>query len=169
MKLKSLLIALVALVAFGAPARAAYNSSLTIDPISFLAADVFNLTYEWRTAPKNSVALTLAYDSYGSWNTMVIQGQYRWYLPLGDVRKVPLEGFSLGPWVALAYHSWDGADNSLFDNGADFLIGAEASYKWVFDGFVLEPNLGFGFGVNKVQGFDRNNYSYYGVKIGYGW
>lgn len=144
-----------------------YNQSISANPLG-LVFGVLNATYEQQIAPKNSFTISGAYLTYNDWVAGSIGGSYRFYLLQEDVRAI--QGFSFGPWAQLAFWSWNGPSTYSYEGGSVFYIGAEAAYKWVFQGgFMVEPLLQLRFGVNKLEGLGGFSSYGLGVNLGYAW
>jgi len=163
MKYKILFTVLLAgMLLFAQPQKAkSYTKSISADPISLIFG-MFNVTYEFQTAPQNSWTI---FGSYyfpsSSWTVLGAGASYRWYL-LNSKKTNIIEGFSFGP---KAYISYWGSDIS--DGGVGFTIGGEAAYKWVFGGFTVEPIFNLLIPLVKYYGNSLN--VGIGVNLGYAW
>jgi hypothetical protein len=172
MKLKLFVILLLAAFALSLPSKTlvaqSYNNAISVNPIA-LAWGMLNATYESRVAANNSFTVSGYYWGYSSWRAFGFGGSYRWYLKLLQDQKKPLEGLSAGPAIAIGFWSWDG-DTYFggYDGGTSIAIGAEAAYKWVFDGFVVEPIIQIMFNVASISGLEYKPFGA-GVNIGYAW
>lgn len=143
-----------------------YNSAISANPIA-LAYGMFNATYESRMTAVNSFTISGYYWSFSNWTAFGFGGSYRWYLKLVQDKKTPLEGLSAGPAIAIGFWKWNYAGYN-YSGGTSIAIGGEAAYKWVFDGFVVEPILQIMFNVANIEGLDYRPFGA-GVNIGYAW
>jgi hypothetical protein len=175
MKMRYLLaIAIATILSFQVlHAQGQYKHAISGDPLDLLISKVFNATYEHQLSAKNTFTVSASYYSYSDWwSAMGIGGSYRWYFPgLFNDGKNPIEGFSAGPMARVSFWSWDGPDTPYYDDYTGdvyIVIGGEAAYKWVFDGFVVEPIVRIGFGVTDITGLGYDAYGA-GVNIGYAW
>ncbi len=170
MRLKLFVIILVAVFAIALPSKSlvaqSYNNAISANPIA-LAYGMFNATFESRMSAANSFTISGYYWSFGSWTAFGIGGSYRWYLKLIQDNKKPLEGLSAGPALAVGFWKWDNTYYN-YGGGTSIAIGGEAAYKWVFDGFVVEPILQIMFNVANIQGLDYRPFGA-GVNLGYAW
>lgn len=172
MKFKLFVIFLVAVFALSLPSKGlmaqSYNNAISVNPIA-LAFGMFNATYESRLSAANSFTVSGYYWGYSSWKAYGFGGSYRWYLKLLQDNKKPLEGLSAGPAIAIGFWSWGGETYfGAYDGGTSIAIGGEAAYKWVFDGFVVEPILQFMFNVASITGLSYQPFGA-GVNLGYAW
>lgn len=148
--------------------KKSYSQSIIANPLG-LAFGMFNATYEQRVTETNSFTVNGYYWSFLDWQAYGFGGSYRWYLsPFDDGKKI-LEGFSFGPVVAVGFWSWDGMVTDLYDGGTSINIGAEAAYKWVWGGFVLEPSISLLFNVSSISGLDSYSPFGLGLGLGYAW
>jgi hypothetical protein len=175
MKLRSVLIALlVAVFAFGLTqntfaqgSRYNYSHTISANPI-LLAFSILNVTYEHQVSPINSFTIFGQYFSVVDWAAYGVGGSYRWYPKLFDDGKRALEGFGVGPAAALSFWSWEGYTGYTDYGGTLFEIGGEASYKWVWGGFALEPIVRLMIPVTKITGYSAGAFGA-GVNLGYAW
>lgn len=142
-----------------------YHQSIAANPLG-LAFGLLNATYEHQVSANNTFTVSGYYWSFADWTAIGFGGSYRWYI-LKDGPS-PIEGFSFGP--AVSFSSWDyGIDGlSAYDGGINLSIGAEAAYKWVFDGFVVEPIISLSFGILDIDGLSYRPLGA-GVNLGYAW
>ena len=157
-------IALVLLT--NASSAQSYANSISADPLS-LAFHVFNATYEHRVSPMNSFTIFGSYFTFVDWTAYGVGASYRWYFNIND-GKNPLAGLSAGPVAAFSTWTWDGAAYWGYEGGGTFSIGGQAAYKWIFGGFVLEPNVMILFQTKKLSGLDWSPFGI-GVNLGYAW
>ncbi len=147
----------------------AYTKAIMTDPFDLMWGG-FNVRYETMVSPKNSIVPEFRYNyGYWSWTTgFEVGATYRWYLrDVFPVRTKGIEGFNVGPFaiIGMYHYDWPGHSDETDYN---LVIGGEASYKWVFSGFVVEPTLRLGFA--PVKSDYMNGYRWgFGVNIGYGW
>ncbi len=179
MKPKSLLacfmiaIALIIGSASGLKAQS-YHHNISADPIDLLATHVLNATFESQLSAKNSYTIFGSYYSddigWGTWKGYGIGASYRWYFKIGDIVNKPVQGFSAGPFAKLFYWKFDVEGNHIdtYDNGATFVIGGEVAYKWVFDGFSVEPIIRLGINIKDVKGLGYDPMGG-GINLGYAW
>lgn len=144
-----------------------YHQSIGTNPFGLIWGQL-NAIYEQQIAPKNSFT---AFGTYWSWNdfsAFSIGGSYRFYLMQEQVRAI--QGFSFGPLAQVAFWSWNGNALSSYGGGTVFYIGAEASYKWVFEGgWMVEPTFRVYFPLNTLEGTaGYSNYGF-GANVGYAW
>lgn len=175
MKTRNLLfIAAIALFMFFMPGKSSaqtYNQAVSANPLG-LVFDIFNVTYEHKLSQTNSFTVNGYYWGVENWNAYGFGGSYRWYIDAFKDGKTSLEGFSVGPAVAIGFWSFDGP--SYMDYGDSFggtsiAIGGEAAYKWVWDGFMLEPSISIMFNASKVDGYNDYNAFGLGLSAGYAW
>lgn len=156
-----------------APSQAAVNSSheyaLSVDPFDLLIGDALNLTFESKINNKNSFTLGFDYYHYNSnWSAIGFGASYRWYIDLFKEGKKGMNGFSVGPMAKVSWWTYDG-NNTNYDNSAYVVVGGECAYKWIFSsGWMIEPILRLGFGVNNVDGLDYSGWGA-GINLGYTW
>jgi hypothetical protein len=162
------------------PAKAQYNNNISANPFALLYG-VFNITYEHKIDNLNSFTVFL--QSYNTkyveyWTGYGIGGSYRWYISPFKDKKRNLEGFSFGPVAVMSFWKSDypqykivGNKNVFYENhsGSDLSIGGEAAYKWVWDGFSLEPSINLMLDALTVDGRDNGNPLFLNLKIGYAW
>lgn len=145
-----------------------YGQAISADPLDFLINDLINVTYEHRLGSDNSLTVFFQYyNPVEYWTGLGIGASYRWYFDIVKQGSRALEGFSFGPYGALTYWSFD--DDYLdYESEATLHVGIEVAYKWIFDGFVVEPIFKYGIPISKVTGL---SYDYYGLgcNIGYAW
>lgn len=139
-----------------------YNQSISANPIG-LAFGLFNATYEQALNAENSFTVGAIYWGYAGWTAFGVSGSYRWYL-FQDNEKM-LKGLSFGPLVSLGM--W-GYENDTYSNSTSLSVGGEIAYKWVFDGFVVEPNAQISFNVLSIDGLSYRPFGI-GVNLGYAW
>lgn len=139
-----------------------YNQSISANPIG-LAFGLFNATYEQALNAENSFTVGANYWGYAGWTAFGISGSYRWYL-FQDSEKM-LKGLSFGPLVS--FGMW-GYENDTYANSTSLSVGGEIAYKWVFDGFVVEPNAQISFNVLSIDGLSYRPFGI-GVSLGYAW
>ncbi|MBE2189675.1 MAG: DUF3575 domain-containing protein [Candidatus Kapabacteria bacterium] len=141
-----------------------YNQSIGVNPIG-LAFQFFNARYEQQVSAENSFTVDAIYWGPKSWSAFGVGGSYRWYLFQENDKA--LRGFSFGPTVSIGF--WSSEKNN-YPGGTSLGLGADASYKWVFDGgFVVEPTFGVNFNVLKIDGLDTYPSILPGVVLGYAW
>lgn len=145
-----------------------YSQSISANPIG-LAFGVLNATYEQKLDPVNTFTINGYYWAITDWNAFGIGGSYRWYLKIIDDNKHIIEGLSVGPLVAIGFWSWKGSSLYKDYGGVSFAIGGELAYKWIFDGFVVEPMINLTFNVNKIEGLSTYNPFSAGINLGYAW
>lgn len=165
---------LLLFICFGAfSAKASYNESISIDPISLLFRTI-TIDYETQISKHNSYSLSALYyqisKSQGNWNGYGIGGSYRWYIQFGDLRKKPIEGLSVGPFAHLVYFSFSKASTNVDEPtpGAALTIGADAAYKWIYNQWVIEPVIALEFPLRQPEGVAMNPI-WLGVHLGYAW
>jgi len=139
-----------------------YNQAITANPVA-LAFGLFNATYEKALSPQNSFTAGLNYWNYGGWTAFGVSASYRWYLFQEQDKMI--KGFGFGPMISLG--QW-GYENNTYSNSTSFSIGAEASYKWIFDGFVVEPIAQINFNILSINGLNYRPFGI-GINLGYGW
>ena len=148
-----------------------YSKSISADPFEFLVFNVFNATYEQRLSRNNSFTLFASYYNFSSdWTAFGIGASYRWYSDAFEDNKKALEGLSYGPMIRYSYWSFARTDYYEYEDygGSYLVLGAEVAYKWIFDDFVVEPNIKIGFPVLNVQHLGYDPYGI-GINIGYAW
>ena len=171
MRFKAFLLIILAVFAFAIPSKDAlaqksYNNCISANPLG-LAFGLFNATYEGRLSARNSFTINANYWSLADWYAFGIGGSYRWYLTLIQDKKKPLEGLSVGPLVAVGFWKYSGSFYS-YTGQTSFAIGGEAAYKWVFDGFAVEPIIRIAFNVMHNDYFSYNAFGL-GCNLGYAW
>ena len=168
MKFKSLLIALMLILFVSVNLEAApkYSNSIGANPIG-LAFGLFNATFETQLSPENSLVINGNYWSILDWTAFGFGGSYRWYI-VKEPGKSIIEGFSFGPTVSIGFWKWGGYGSYSGSGTTSVAIGAEAAYKWVFGGFVVEPSLGFSFNAVSITGLNYPGFGL-GCIIGYAW
>ncbi len=152
-----------------APVSAQYNKAISADPVG-LAFGIFNATYENKVGKSNSFTLFGSYFTFsgGDWVAFGFGGSYRWYLNVGDGNKA-LKGLSVGPYASLGFWQWKGS--SIFNDysgGTSVALGGEIAYKWILNGFVIEPIFRLAFNLMKITGLTYQAYGL-GVNLGYAW
>jgi hypothetical protein len=171
MKIKNLLIiaGIVLLLIFTSSSELSaqrviknYNEAITANPLA-LAFGIFNVNYEMQVSAENSLVLGATYYGYQGWSGLGVSGIYKWYL-FQDAEKA-IKGFGFGPSAAIGFLNY--RDDS-YSNRMSLAIGGEASYKWIFDDFVLEPVFGINYNVLSEAGLDWRPF-YLGVNVGYAW
>jgi hypothetical protein len=143
-----------------------YSKAISANPIG-LAFDLLNATYENKTSPNNSFTITGNYWSISDWTAFGIGGSYRWYFDINDGKR-PIQGMFAGPKVSVGFFSWGGESYYNYSSQTWVGIGGEFGYKWVWDGFMLEPSLNLLFGVGKVEHFTVGAFGA-GLSLGYAW
>lgn len=167
MKYRIFLIALIMglLIVPNLQSAPKYSNSLSANPIG-LVFGVLNATYEWQTTPENSFTIFGSYWTLSDWSAWGFGASYRWYIVPQTGKKI-IEGFSFGPRAELSY--WDYLSTWYnYSGGLGISIGGEASYKWVFGGFVVEPQITLMINVVKVSGLSYPGFGT-GVNLGYAW
>ena len=146
------------------------NYTLSVDPIDFLVSKTLNASFEYKLNPKNSFTINGSYYAYSDyWKGYGLGASYRWYVDLFNEGKKGLNGFSVGPMVRASWWSYDFDGIATYDGGTYIAIGAEAAYKWIFNGgWTVEPIVRLGFGVTDVSGLGYSGYGG-GINIGYTW
>lgn len=139
-----------------------YNEAITANPLA-LAFGIFNVNYEMQVSKENTLVIGGIYYGYQGWTGFGVSGTYKWYI-FQDQEK-PIKGFGFGPSAAIAFL---GYTNDTYSNRMSLSIGGEASYKWIFDDFVLEPVFGINYNVLSEAGLDWRPF-YLGVNVGYAW
>ncbi len=171
--MRRILTTIVALMAIfvitgsaNAQTQGGYKYNVSIDPIDLLVSDVLNANFEFKLSNSNSFLVSASYYRYSDILTgFGIGGTYRWYFDLVKDGKKALEGFSVGPCARISYWSWDIANS---ESDAYFTIGAEAAYKWIFDGgWSIEPIFRISFGLTDVTYLSDYNSFGLGVNLGY--
>ncbi len=148
---------------------AQYNKSISADPIG-LAFGIFNATYENRLGSSNSFTLFGSYFTFsgGDWVAFGFGGSYRWYLKVGDGNKA-IKGLSVGPYASVGFWQWRGSSFfNTYSGGTSVALGGEIAYKWILNGFVIEPIFRLAFNLSKITGLDYQAYGL-GVNLGYAW
>jgi hypothetical protein len=168
MKLRIALIAVLMALVIAPNLKSApkYSSAITADPFGLVWGQL-NATYEFQTSPENSITIFGSYWGYADWSAFGFGGSYRWYLGFIKDGKKIIEGFSFGPRAELGFWTWNGSYYN-YDGGMTVAIGGEAGYKWIWGGFVLEPNFRLMFPVSKVTGLSYTGYGF-GVNVGFAW
>jgi hypothetical protein len=147
--------------------KATYNQCIGGNPLGLLFG-VLSVVYEQKVQPKNTFVVAGYYWNYSNWSAYGIGGSYRWYLKPFEDKKRCIEGFSIGPTIGLNFWSYNGVYQNDW-GGTSFSIGAQVAYKWVWDGFYLEPTFEFSIPISNPRG-DFNYHSYgLGATIGYAW
>ncbi|HET7152426.1 MAG TPA: hypothetical protein VFJ29_01575 [Candidatus Kapabacteria bacterium] len=166
----AMLLTVVTVPLFTSSAQAQYSNSIGADPIS-LAFGRLAVTYEHRVSTSNSFSIFGSYWSFIDWAAYGIGGSYRWYLDVGNDKQA-LEGLSVGPLIGFASWSWSGDAaflNTSYSGGISIIICGSAAYKWVFGGFVVEPNATISFNAVQPTGLSGYNAFGLGVNLGYAW
>jgi hypothetical protein len=147
-----------------------YDNAITANPLG-LAFGIFNAQFEFQTSSNNSILIRGNYWTlFDNWTAYGAGASYRWYVDAFDQSTTPISGFSFGPAVSFDFWSWDDdLDIFDYDGGTTVRLGAEANYKWVWGGFVLEPGINLMFSVSDVEGL--GTISPFGLlfNIGYAW
>ena len=174
MKKTFLFLVVVGLLLVGShkPAQA-YVNSLSTDVITLLNNKILNVRYETMLTRTNSIVFDLAIDNKWKDETgFQLAGMYRWYIrDAFPVKTSGLEGFNLGAQVVLGGYIWDHyVSPTLTEKQTDLFlqVGGEAAYKWVFDGFQVEPRINLGIPLVK-ESYYSNFYWTVGVNLGYAW
>lgn len=153
-----------------------YDQAIFIDPFALLWGGALNVSYEHKLTPENSFTGQLYYWNYGwGWSALGLGASYRWYFnewanTTFKLNKKSLEGLSVGPRVEVYNWSWDsGYNTNSYESYFSIGIGAEASYKWVFEGgWTVEPNVRYVYALsNKSYNNFRGNNG--GIAVGYSW
>lgn len=140
-----------------------YNYSIGVSPIS-LAFGIMPLIYEQQIGKENTFTAQFVYSGYQGFTGIGLGGSYRWYL--FQERDKAIKGFGFGPLARIEYFSYE---NDTYSSKTAISIGAEASYKWIFDGgFMVEPLLQIGFSVVNIDGLSYRPFGI-GVNVGYAW
>jgi hypothetical protein len=139
-----------------------YNEAITANPLA-LAFGILNVNYEMQVSKENSLIIGGTYYGYQGWTGFGLNGIYKWYL--FQDQEVALKGFGFGPSVGVAFL---GYTNASYSSRMSLSIGGEASYKWIFDDFVLEPVFGINYNVLSQAGLDWRPF-YLGVNVGFAW
>lgn len=140
-----------------------YNQSIGANPIG-LAFGIFNAKYEQQVSAENSFTAEAIYWSFAGWSAFGVGGSYRWYL-FQDYNKA-LTGFSFGPYASVGFWSFETA---TWGGGTSLGLGAEAAYKWVFDGgFMVEPLVNVNFNILSLDGLSYRPFGI-GLVVGYAW
>jgi hypothetical protein len=152
--------------------RGTYDNAITANPLGLIFG-VFNAQYEFQTSGNNSFLIRGNYwtpgVAFAGWTAYGVGASYRWYIDPFNQGTRPIEGFNFGPAVAVDFWSWDDDPFFNYDGGAAFRIGAEASYKWVFGGFAVEPGLNLMFSASNVEGLGTLSALGLLFNIGYAW
>lgn len=163
----TIVLAAIILIAFPSESHSQrvmknYNEAITANPLA-LAFGIFNVNYEMQVSRENSLTIGATYYGYQGWTGVGLQGIYKWYL-FQDADKA-IKGFGFGPSASIGYI---GYRDATYANRMTLAIGAEATYKWIFDDFVLEPVFGINYNVLVEAGMDWRPF-YLGVNVGYAW
>ncbi len=145
-----------------------YNHAIGANPLG-LAFGMLNATYEQQVGPENSFTVNGLYWTLLDWSAFGIGGSYRWYLMQDDNKA--LKGFSFGPTINLGFWSYKNSFGyaGAYDGGTSVAIGAEANYKFVFDGgFMIEPGISFSFNAVSITGLSYPGFGI-GANLGYAW
>lgn len=140
-----------------------YSNGISANPIG-LVFGFLNATYEFQVAPENSITISGYYWNFLGWTAYGLGGSYRFYIVKEETKRI-IEGFSFGPAASVGF--W-GYETSLYSNGTSLAIGGEAAYKWVWGGFMLEPNIQLMINVLNIEGLAYRSFGL-GVNIGYAW
>ena len=171
MKFKLFVVLIIATLALSLPSKGvyaqSYNNAISANPIG-LAFGMLNATYESRLSAVNTFTISGYYWKIVDWTAFGFGGSYRWYLKLLQDNKKPIEGLSAGPALAIGFWKWDGPYGSTLDGGTSIAIGGEVAYKWVFDGFVVEPIITIMFNAASITGLTYDPFRG-GVNLGYAW
>ena len=178
MKLKALLVVLITvcflLSVTDAEAQKRggkrYQQAITINPVTLIWDQVI-ITYEHQTGKFNTFTVQgLLWAPGGGWTGYGIGGSYRWYLMnLFNDKKIPIQGFSVGPVLGIIQYNWDGEGIFSDYGGTSIGIGGEAAYKFVFSDFVVEPKFQIFLNVSSVTGNPAWNSFTIGCNVGYAW
>jgi len=131
-----------------------------------------NASLEFKMEPNNSFTLTAGYWDRGSdWYAFNVGASYKWYIDAFEENKKSLNGLAVGPRLDFYYNDYNGTISNIYnpEGYPIFMVGAEASYKWVFgEGkYAIEPNFSFGFPVNKKKGEKAMQQYGFGINLGY--
>jgi hypothetical protein len=140
-----------------------YNYSIGASPIT-LAFGVLPIIYEQQIGKENTFTAQFVYSGYQGWTGLGLGASYRWYL--FQEREKAIKGFGFGPLARIEYF---GYENSSYSSKTSIAIGAEGSYKFIFDGgFIVEPIVQICFNVINIDGLSYRPFGI-GVNVGYAW
>lgn len=166
--LVSMLVALFVLTFAANTASARYSHNISGDLLNYLEVDRFDVTYEHQLSAMNSFTIIGSWYDYSSYfDIFGLGASYRWYPKLFEDGKKSLEGFSVGPMITMVY--WKYSYLSRDDTYITFNIGGEAAYKWVFNGFSVEPKITLLIQINKPDNFSTWKGVSLGCNLGYAW
>ncbi|TAL68339.1 MAG: hypothetical protein EPN82_10960 [Bacteroidetes bacterium] len=171
MKFKLFVMLIIATLALSLPSKSvnaqSYNNAISGNLLGLAYYyQEFDVTYENRVSARNSFTIKgYFFSGFGYYDAYGIGGSYRWYLKLIQDNKSPLEGLSVGPMGMVLF--W-GSKWSGYKSSATFAVGGEAAYKWVFDGFVVEPILTLGLNLMGIEGITYPVFGL-GCNLGYAW
>jgi hypothetical protein len=166
-----IVLAAVLLISVSANAqRGNYSQAIKANPLG-LALGIFNAEYEFRLGTNNSLGISGNYWTlFSDWNAYGVGATYKWYFDAFNTGANALAGLGVGPALSADFWTYNtGAGLFNYDGGTTFRVGAEATYKWIFGGFVVEPGMNFMFVVSEVTGL--GTISPFGIifNIGYAW
>jgi hypothetical protein len=149
-----------------AQARASAKTNvLSIDALGLIQNQGLVVGYEWKSSTTNSWLLRAMFaPTYLNFRSFGFGAAYRFYI--ADSRA--LTGLSVAPAAEIIFVQ--APDLGYSDQ---FLaIGGDAAYKWIFDQFSVEPELGVRIGIeigktgpSYWSGFQPH----FGVALGYAW
>jgi hypothetical protein len=178
MKLKALLVIFISLCFFFSVNDVSaqkiggkrYQNAIGINPISLVWKQLV-VNFEFQVDKFNTINIQGLYWFPGDdWVGYGLSGTYRWYImDLFKDRKIPIQGFSVGPTVGFLHFGWNGMN--LYDNygGTSFAIGGEAAYKWIFNDWVVEPKFQLLIDITSVNGLSGWSPFTLGCSVGYAW
>jgi hypothetical protein len=149
-----------------AQARASAKTNvLSIDALGLVQNQGLVVAYEWKSATTNSWMLRARFaPKYQNFQSFGFGAAYRFYI--ADSRA--LTGLSVAPAAEIIFVSAP----VLGYSDQFLLVGGDAAYKWIFDQFSVEPQLGLRIGVE----IGKTGPSYwsgfqplFGVGLGYAW
>jgi hypothetical protein len=178
MKFKTLLVVLITVCVFLSVSDLSaqkhggkrFKNAISINPIS-LVWNQLVVTYEHQTAKYNTFTVQGLFWFPGSgWSAYGISGSYRWYIMnLFQDKKIPIQGFSVGPTAGIMNYGWDGEGIFSDYGGISIVVGGEACYKWIFNEFVVEPKFQVLINVTSVDGDPNWAPFTIGCNVGYAW
>ncbi len=138
------LIAVIPLLCLSARAQEnARGKGVSLNPYGIVAGTI-ELRYESRTGPGTSAHAGLRYYALNkNWTAPGLGGGLRWYLYPDDGARA-LSGFAIGPHAYFVYWLYD-EDREYDIRRLALLVGADASYKWVWENFFFEPSISLEF------------------------
>lgn len=127
----------------------------------FLDGKELHAQYEWKSTPVNSWFIRGLFGSFVDYDGLGVGAGYRFFI--ADSRA--LTGLAIAPVVHAYFWRHQYLDSEIF-----FSVGGEASYKWIFDDFLVEPmfGLGIGFGGDYISYLSSTRW-YLGIMLGYAW